>query len=101
MIYTIETNAKEKRDEILKIIKNSDDSRISVHIESFGIKDGIPIDQDLIFDVRVLPNPYYIDEIKNKSGNDNEVYEYVMGFEESEKLYQKIYDMVKFMLPLY
>lgn len=101
VINTSETNAKELREEILNIINNSDASRISVHIESFGFKYGIPIDKDLIFDVRVLPNPYYIDELKNKTGNDKEVYEYVMGFEESEKLYQKIYDMVKFMLPLY
>lgn len=101
VIDTSETNAKELREEILNIINNSDALRISVHIESFGFKYGIPIDKDLIFDVRVLPNPYYIDELKNKTGNDKEVYEYVMGFEESEKLYQKIYDMVKFMLPLY
>ena len=101
VIDTSETNAKELREEILNIINNSDASRISVHIESFGFKYGIPIDKDLIFDVRVLPNPYYIEELKNKTGNDKEVYEYVMGFEESEKLYQKIYDMVKFMLPLY
>ena len=101
VIDTSETNAKELREEILNIINNSDASRISVHIESFGFKYGIPIDKDLIFDVRVLPNPYYIDELKNKTGNEKEVYEYVMGFEESEKLYQKIYDMVKFMLPLY
>ena len=101
VIDTSETNVKELREEILNIINNSDASRISVHIESFGFKYGIPIDKDLIFDVRVLPNPYYIDELKNKTGNDKEVYEYVMGFEESEKLYQKIYDMVKFMLPLY
>lgn len=101
VIDTSETNTKELREEILNIINNSDASRISVHIESFGFKYGIPIDKDLIFDVRVLPNPYYIDELKNKTGNDKEVYEYVMGFEESEKLYQKIYDMVKFMLPLY
>lgn len=101
VIDTSETNTKELREEILNIINNSDASIISVHIESFGFKYGIPIDKDLIFDVRVLPNPYYIDELKNKTGNDKEVYEYVMGFEESEKLYQKIYDMVKFMLPLY
>lgn len=101
VIDTSETNTKELREEILNIINNSDASKISVHIESFGFKYGIPIDKDLIFDVRVLPNPYYIDELKNKTGNDKEVYEYVMGFEESEKLYQKIYDMLKFMLPLY
>lgn len=101
IIDTSETNAKELREEILNIINNSDASKTSVHIESFGFKYGIPIDKDLIFDVRVLPNPYYIDELKNKTGNDKEVYEYVMGFDESEKLYQKIYDMVKFMLPLY
>lgn len=101
VVDTSETNAKELREEILNIINNNDASKINVHIESFGFKYGIPIDKDLIFDVRVLPNPYYIEELKNKTGNDEDVYEYVMGFDESEKLYQKIYDMVKFMLPLY
>lgn len=59
------------------------------------------MDIDLMFDVRVLPNPYYIEELKHKTGNDKEVYDYVMSFKESQDLYSKILDLIKFMLPLY
>ena len=53
---------------------------INIHVQSFGFKYGIPIDVDLVFDVRFLPNPYYIDELKPKSGLDKEVSDYVMSF---------------------
>lgn len=101
VIDTSETTAKELRDELLTAINSNDESFISVHIESFGFKYGVPVDKDLIFDVRVLPNPYYIKELRNKTGNDSEVYDYVMGFDESKELYKKIYEMVTFLLPLY
>ena len=74
---------------------------INVHLQSFGFKYGVPLDIDLVFDVRVLPNPYYIEELRMKTGNDKEVYDYVMGFSESEELYKKIIELVKYMIPLY
>lgn len=74
---------------------------INIHVQSFGFKYGVPLDVDLAFDVRVLPNPYYIEELRLKTGNDKEVYDYVMSFSESEELYKKIFDLVKYMIPLY
>ena len=74
---------------------------INIHVQSFGFKYGVPLDVDLVFDVRVLPNPYYIEELRLKTGNDKEVYDYVMSFSESEELYKKIFDLVKYMIPLY
>ena len=74
---------------------------INVHVQSFGFKYGIPIDVDLVFDVRFLPNPYYIDELKPKSGLDREVVDYVMSFDISQEFYKKLMDMLDFLIPHY
>lgn len=74
---------------------------INVHVQSFGFKYGIPIDVDLVFDVRFLPNPYYIDELKPKSGLDREVSDYVMSFDISQEFYKKLMDMLDFLIPHY
>ncbi|MGY0395261.1 MULTISPECIES: RNase adapter RapZ [unclassified Fusobacterium] len=74
---------------------------INVHVQSFGFKYGIPIDVDLVFDVRFLPNPYYISELKSKSGLDKEVSDYVMSFELSQEFYTKLMDMFDFLIPHY
>ena len=70
-------------------------------ILSFGFKNGIPADADLVFDVRFLPNPFYIDELKHKTGNDKEVQDYVMSFAEAEEFLQKLVDMLHFLIPNY
>lgn len=74
---------------------------ISIICNSFGFKKGIAIDSDLVFDVRFLPNPFYISELREKTGNDVEVQEYVMSFEESEVFLDKVKDMVDYLLPFY
>lgn len=74
---------------------------INIHVQSFGFKYGIPIDVDLVFDVRFLPNPYYIDELKPKSGLDKEVSDYVMSFDISNEFYKKLMDMFDFLIPHY
>lgn len=68
---------------------------------SFGFKYGIPSDADLVFDVRFLPNPFYIDNLKPLTGNDHEVYDYVMQFEKSKVFLQKMKDMLDFLIPNY
>lgn len=68
---------------------------------SFGFKYGIPSDADLVFDVRFLPNPFYIDNLKSLTGNDHEVYDYVMQFEKSKVFLQKMKDMLDFLIPNY
>lgn len=72
-----------------------------VTVMSFGFKHGIPVDADLVFDVRFLPNPFYIDELKKKTGNDKEVQDYVMSFTEAEEFMVKLNDMIQFLIPNY
>lgn len=76
-------------------------SSLMVTILSFGFKYGIPSDSDLVFDVRFLPNPYYIDELRPQTGNDAPVRNYVMGFEASQLFLDKLVDMVRFLIPKY
>lgn len=68
---------------------------------SFGFKYGIPSDADLVFDVRCLPNPFYVPSLKNKTGLDQEVRDYVFSHEEARQLYRKIEDLLEFTIPLY
>ncbi|MDE7432679.1 MAG: RNase adapter RapZ [Lachnospiraceae bacterium] len=72
-----------------------------VTVLSFGFKYGIPIDADLIFDVRFMPNPYYVEELRNKTGNEEEVKKFVMNCDVSEIFLEKLYDMITFLLPNY
>ena len=68
---------------------------------SFGYKFGIPHDADMILDVRFLPNPYFINELRPKSGMDSEVRDYVLGNTETRTLLDRLYDLLEFALPLY
>lgn len=103
--YIIDTSTlliRELRMEIEKIfVENKEYKNLFVTILSFGFKYGIPVDADLIFDVRFMPNPYYIDKLKYKTGNDDEVKEFVMSSEVSQKFLDKLYDMIKFLIPNY
>ena len=72
-----------------------------VNVMSFGFKKGIPVDADLVFDVRFLPNPFYVDELKPLTGNDDEVKDYVMSFAECSLFLDKLEDMLKFLIPGY
>ena len=81
--------------------KNKLYGNIFITILSFGYKYGIPNDADLVFDVRFLPNPYYIEELKNLTGNDSAVQDYVMGFSEADLFLNKLEDMLEFLIPNY
>ena len=103
--YVIDTShllTRELKEELDRIfVKNEDYNSLMVNIVSFGFKHGIPADVDLVFDVRFLPNPFYIDELKHKTGNDREVRDYVMSFPEAEEFLQKLTDMISFLIPNY
>ena len=103
--YIIDTSqmlTRELKAEINEIYsKNKGYSNLFITILSFGYKYGIPSDADLVFDVRFLPNPYYIDELKNHTGNDREVQDYVMGFKEAGIFLNKLEDMLLFLIPNY
>ena len=74
---------------------------IFITVLSFGFKYGIPSDADLVFDVRFLPNPYYIEELRHKTGNDEEVQTFVMANEASKIFLSKLNDMAHFLIPHY
>jgi UPF0042 nucleotide-binding protein len=82
-------------------VENKKHENLVITIQSFGFKYGIPTDSDLVFDVRFLPNPFYISELKELTGNDEPVSSYVMQFEESQVFLNKLVDMVEFLIPLY
>ena len=93
---------RELKEEIDNIfVRNKEYNSLIVTILSFGFKKGIPADADLVFDVRFLPNPFYIDELKYKTGNDKEVQDYVMAFSEAGLFLQKLTDMLDFLIPNY
>lgn len=72
-----------------------------ITLVSFGFKYGIPADADLVFDVRFLPNPYYVESLKSKTGNDADVYNYVMASDKAGIFIDKLYDMLVFLIPEY
>ncbi len=103
--YILDTThllTRELKEELDRIfVQNEEYNSLIVTIMSFGFKHGIPADADLVFDVRFLPNPFYIDELKHKTGNDREVQEYVMGFPEAGEFMEKLTDMIQFLIPNY
>ncbi len=74
---------------------------MKIYVMAFGFKYGLPLDADLVFDVRCFPNPFYIDDLKHKTGNDKEVRDYLMGFPSAQKFIRKLEDMMEFLIPLY
>lgn len=103
--YILDTSqllTRELKSELDKIfVKNQGFKSLMITVLSFGFKYGIPSDSDLVFDVRFLPNPYYIDELRPLSGNDAPVSEYVMGFDASQIFLDKLEDMIGFLIPNY
>lgn len=103
--YVIDTTnllTRELKAELDRIfVNNQAYNSLMVNVMSFGFKHGIPQDADLVFDVRFLPNPFYIDDLKQKTGLDREVQDYVMSFEESHVFLDKLTDMINFLIPNY
>ena len=103
--YVIDTTSlltrelKEELDHIF--VQNEGGHKLIVTVLSFGFKNGIPADADLVFDVRFLPNPFYIDELKHQTGNDKLVQDYVMSFEEAGCFLDKLTEMLEFLIPNY
>ena len=103
--YVIDTSnllTRELKEEIDRIfVMNEEYNSLMVTILSFGFKNGIPADADLVFDVRFLPNPYYVEGLKHMTGNDSPVQDFVMGFPEAGEFLAKLEDMVRFLIPNY
>ena len=103
--YILDTSqmlTRELQSELHRIfVENKEYKNIYVTLLSFGFKYGIPSDADLVFDVRFLPNPYYLEELRHKTGNDIEVRDFVMKNETAEVFVKKLEDMIRFLIPNY
>lgn len=102
----IDTSKLEIKDLRERIIENYGDAKqiereIAITVLSFGFKYGIPVDSDLVFDVRFLPNPFYIPELKRFSGQEKPVSDYVLSHDETKGFIEKLDDMLKFLIPNY
>ncbi|MCT0459365.1 RNase adapter RapZ [Lactococcus cremoris] len=101
VIDTSELTPRNLRARILQKFATSTESTFRIEVMSFGFKYGLPLDADLVFDVRFLPNPHYISELRDKNGTDQEVYDYVMEHPQSEEFYQNLMKMLVPILPAY
>lgn len=97
--FLLTRQLKEKINEIF--VENKSFNNLMINVLSFGFKYGIPSDSDLVFDVRFIPNPFYIPEMRNLTGEDAEVKEYVMKCESSILFLDKLKDMIEFLIPNY
>ena len=103
--YIIDTSnllTRELKQEIDRIfVDNQDFCNMMISVLSFGFKYGIPVDSDLVFDVRFLPNTYYVEGLRAKTGNDKEIQDYVMQFQDANVFLDKLEDMLEFLIPNY
>ena len=102
--FTVDTSlisVSQLKNQLADIFLSGDNEGLKILCKSFGFKYGADADADLVFDVRCLPNPYYIEELKEKTGLDAPVKEYVLGFSESQEYARKIKDFLDFSVPLY
>lgn len=98
---TSQMTPRELKERIISDFSTNTSNVFTVNVISFGFKHGIPIDADLVFDVRFLPNPYYIEELKPLSGLDEPVSSYVLQWNETQMLIEKLTDLLQFMIPRY
>jgi UPF0042 nucleotide-binding protein len=96
---TSETNVAQLKESVAALLFGG--TAFPVKVTSFGFKAGISLEADLVFDVRCLPNPFYIPELKHKTGLDSDVRDFVMNSPDSEKLLEKLLDFIDYSLPLY
>ena len=103
--YVIDSSSlltRELKEELDRIfVQNKGYNSLMINIVSFGFKNGIPADADLVFDVRFLPNPFYIPELKHKTGLDEEVVDFVMSHPEAQELLHRYENFLQYALPLY
>lgn len=103
--YIIDTTAlstAKLRDTLRNLFASEEPAaQMAVNVISFGYKYGIPIEADLVLDVRFLPNPFYIDELRHKCGMDKEVYDFVFQFQQTQDFMKYLERLVAFLLPLY
>ena len=100
-IDTSLTSTSQLKDRVVSLFTESSADAMRLTFLSFGFKFGTPQEADIVFDVRCLPNPFYVPELKTKTGLDSEVYDYVMQFDESRELLRRLESLLEYALPLY
>jgi len=98
---SFKTPAQLKDEIVRRFIKAEKEEGLLINLVSFGFKQGLPLDADLVFDVRFLPNPFYVESLRMLTGNDSKVREYVMNCPESRKFLEKLTDLLEFLIPCY
>lgn len=101
IIDTSDLDAVKLRGRLTQILLGDDSDVMNIHCMSFGFKHGIPSEADFVIDVRCLPNPYWVESLRSKTGLDKEVKDYVFSFDESTQLLNKLIDLLDFLNPLY
>ena len=101
VIDSSDLTGNQLRTRLTQILVGDDKDIMNIHVESFGFKHGIPSEADFVIDVRCLPNPYWVENLRNKTGLDSEVRDYVFSFNESKELLNKLIDLLDFLNPLY
>ena len=101
VIDTSDLSPQQLRSRLTQILLGDDTKVMNINVMSFGFKHGIPTDADFVLDVRCLPNPYWIEELRSKTGLDKEVYDYVFSFKEATTLLDKLKNLLDFLNPLY
>ena len=101
VIDTSKISPRQLREELFLNFESDQSTAFHVNVMSFGFKYGVPIDADIVMDVRFLPYPYYVKDLREKTGNDQAVYDYVMNSEMTEEFYQQFIKMLRFVMPGY
>ena len=101
IVNTSQMKPTELKDMLAERLSTVHPGELTIHIVSFGFKYGLPIDADLVFDVRFLPNPYYLDSLRPRTGQDASVYDYVMQWPATKDFMARLLDMVDFLMPQY
>jgi len=100
-IESTELSVNQLKDQVKTLFLEKRSDSLTIKVMSFGFKYGVSTESDLVFDVRCLPNPYYLPELRPLTGLDECLREYVMSFDQSKELYQKLTDLIDYLIPLY
>lgn len=101
VIDTSDLTANQLRERLAQILLGDDKEVMNLHVMSFGFKHGIPADADFVLDVRCLPNPYWIESMREKTGLDQEVKDYVFSFDEAHEIFERLKNLLDYLNPLY
>ena len=102
VVNTSHTSTAQLRSEVLRLFGDTEEKGgMTVNVMSFGFKYGLPLEADLVFDVRFMPNPFYIEELRHQTGLDRAVADYVFGYQQTKDFLKKLEDLLAFSLPLY